>query len=193
MSATGAAGPVAAIDGGAVGFEDLYRGEWAGIVALGWSLTGSWAVAEELAQDAFADAHRRWHEVGRLDRPGAWVRRAVINRSASVARRRAVERRGTERLAGRVAADADGESTDRTGDAVVDRVDDPAFWAAVRSLPDQQAACIALHYLEDRSLEEIAGIVGCRAGTVKAHLHRGRRALAERLAHLAPMASEEGR
>lgn len=193
MNATEATDAVAQIAGGAGGFDELYRREWAGLVGLGWSLTGSWAVAEELAQDAFADAYRRWDEVGSMDRPGAWVRRAVINRSASSARHRSVEQRGAERLAGRAAVEADGASTDRTGDAGADRVDDPAFWAAVRSLPDQQAACIALHYLEERTLDEIAEIVGCRPGTVKAHLHRGRKALAERLAHLAPTAPEEER
>ena len=55
--------------GDAAAFDALYQREWAGLVALGWSLTGSWAVAEELAQDAFADAYRRWDEVGELDRP----------------------------------------------------------------------------------------------------------------------------
>jgi RNA polymerase sigma-70 factor (ECF subfamily) len=172
-------------------FEDLYREEWRGLVALGWSLTGSWAVAEELAQDAFADAFRRWDEVGRLDRPGAWVRRAVVNRAASSARHRDVERRGHLRLAGQAAAEADGASSDRTGDASADRVDDPAFWAAVRSLPDRQAACIALHYLEERPVAEIAEIVGCSAATVKVHLHRGRKALVDRLAHLAPSTEEQ--
>jgi len=184
---------VAQPDRASSAFDDLYRDEWAGLVGLAWSLSGSWAVAEELAQDAFADAYRRWGEVGALERPGAWVRRAVINRAASAARHRDVERRGAERLAGRAAVEGDDPSTDRTGDAGADRVDDPAFWAAVRSLPDRQAACVALHYLEERSVEEIAEIVGCRPATVKVHLHRGRRALAERLAHLAPTAVEEER
>ena len=193
MDAAETAEVVAQHGTGPSAFDDLYRDEWAGLVGLAWSLSGSWAVAEELAQDAFADAYRRWGEVGALERPGAWVRRAVINRAASVARHRDVERRGAERLAGRAAVEGDDPSTDRTGDAGADRVDDPAFWAAVRSLPDRQAACVALHYLEERSVEEIAEIVGCRPATVKVHLHRGRRALAERLAHLAPTAVEEER
>ena len=87
-------------DGGAEGFDACYRREWSGLVALGWSLTGSWAAAEELAQDAFADAYRRWDHVGGLDRPGAWLRRAVVNRSASHHRHRSVEDRGRRRGAG---------------------------------------------------------------------------------------------
>ncbi len=162
-------------------FDDLYRREWSGIVALGWSLTGSWVSAEELAQDAFADAYRRWDEVGHLDKPGAWVRRAVINRSASYHRSRAAEQRGLERWSGRSDADRDGPDVDRTGDRATDQVGDPAFWAAVRSLPVRQVECVALHYLEDRSVADIAQVLGCRPATVKVHLHRGRLALAEHL------------
>lgn len=165
-------------------FEDLYEREWSGLVALGWSLTGSWGTAEELVQDAFADAYRRWPEIGRLDRPGAWVRRAVLNRAASVHRRRAVEQRGLARFDARAGADGDGASSDRTGDRAADRVGDPAFWAAVRSLPERQAQCVALHYLEDRSVAAIAEVLDCRPATVKVHLHRGRLALARRLAAL---------
>ena len=162
-------------------FDELYRGEWSGIVALGWSLTGSWASAEELAQDAFADAYRRWDEVGGMERPGAWVRRAVINRSASYHRNKAAERRGLERWSGHAAPALDGPDADRTGDRVVDQVGDPAFWDAVRSLPARQLECVVLHYLEDRSVADIAEVLDCRPATVKVHLHRGRLALAEKL------------
>lgn len=167
-------------------FDALYRDEWSGLVALGWSLTGSWARAEELTQDAFADAYRRWAEVSGLDRPGAWVRRALINRSASDHRRRGVETRGLARWSSRTAPDDDTAGADRTGDAAVDRIGDPAFWAAVRSLPTRQAECVALHYLEDRSIADIALVLGCKESTVKVHLHRGRSALAARLAATAP-------
>jgi len=163
-------------------FDALYRDEWSGLVALGWSLTGSWARAEELTQDAFADAYRRWDEVGGLDRPGAWVRRALINRTASDHRRRGVESRGLARWSSRSASEDDGASADRTGEQATDRVGDPEFWAAVRSLPARQAECVALHYLEDRSVADIALVLGCKEATVKVHLHRGRTALAARLA-----------
>ena len=171
-------------------FDELYRREWSGLVALGWSLTGSWAAAEELAQDAFADAFRRWDEVAGLDRPGAWVRRAVVNRAASHHRSRAVQARGLARLGSRRVVESDTAATDRTGDRAADQVGDPAFWAAVRTLPERQAACVALHYLEDRSVADIAEVLALSPATVKVHLHRGRLALAKRLAGLAPERTE---
>ena len=162
-------------------FDDLYRAEWSAIVALGWTLTGSWVQAEELAQDAFTDTYRRWADVARFDRPGAWVRRAVINRAASYHRHRAVENRGLERWSSMERDGATHAGTDLTGDAATDRTTDPVFWAAMRSLPERQLACLALHYLEDLSVAAIANIVGCRESTVKVHLHRGRRTLADQL------------
>lgn len=166
------------------GFDDLYRDEWSALVALGWSLTGSWPVAEDLVQDAFADAYRRWDHVVALDKPGAWVRRAVINRAVSTHRKRGTERTGLSRMGSLHVVSADRASTDRTGEAAVDRVADPAFWAAVRALPEQQRACVALHYLDDLPVAEIAAVLRCRPATVKVHLHRGRKALAASLAAL---------
>ncbi len=158
----------------ALDFEAFYRREWPRLTALGWSLTGSWATAEELAQDAFADAYRRWRMVSGLERPGTWVRRAVINRSVSHHRRRRVESRGVLRL---------GAGLERTSDGAEAAADggDVAFWDAVRALPARQAQCVALHYLEDRSVADIAAIVGCSEATVRVHLHRGRQRLATTL------------
>jgi RNA polymerase sigma-70 factor (ECF subfamily) len=55
------------------------------------------------------------------------------------------------------------------------------FWAAVRSLSPAQAQVVALHYVEDRSIDDIATVLGIAPGTVKTHLSRARHALAEKL------------
>ncbi len=48
---------------------------------------------------------------------------------------------------------------------------------AVRALPSHQRAAVALHYLEDRPVAEVADILGCSVGTAKVHLYRGRKRL----------------
>ena len=58
---------------------------------------------------------------------------------------------------------------------------EPEFWAAVRSLPRRQAQVVALFYLEDRAIADVAAILDMSPGTVKRHLHDGRRKLARRL------------
>ena len=61
------------------------------------------------------------------------------------------------------------------------QAEDADFWKAVRNLPKRQAQVIALHYLEDRPIAEIAQVLGCSQNTVKVHLHKGRDRLARRL------------
>jgi RNA polymerase sigma-70 factor (ECF subfamily) len=56
-----------------------------------------------------------------------------------------------------------------------------AFWAEVRRLPRRQAQAVALHYIYDLGVAEIASTLGCAEGTVKVHLSRGRAALGSRL------------
>ncbi len=161
-------------------FDDLYRADWHAIVALGWSLTGSRSAAEELAQDAFLDAYRRWDHVGGLDKPGAWVRRAVANRAVSHRRHLRVVQVGNEKLA----------SAARSVSGTGDDGHDPEFWSAVRALPERQAQCVALHYLEDRAVDDIADLLEMRPSTVRVHLSRGRRALARTLG-LTPTSEED--
>jgi RNA polymerase sigma factor (sigma-70 family) len=52
----------------------------------------------------------------------------------------------------------------------------------LRELPKPQAQCLALCYLEDRSVSDVAQTLGIAESTVRVHLHQGRRELARRLA-----------
>lgn len=162
--------PVTMVSTERVTLDELYRRDFAAVVGLAFVLSGSRSAAEELAQEAFLAAHRRWSSVGAYDDPGAWVRRVVANRSVSVIRRRAVEVRALARLSGQRRPQPDALPEDSE-----------CFWRAVRSLPARQAQVVALHYLEDRSVEDIAGVLGCAPSTVKVHLYRARAALASTL------------
>jgi len=57
---------------------------------------------------------------------------------------------------------------------------DRARQAMLRLSPKHQSV-LALHYLEDLSVDEVAVVLGCRVGTVKSRLSRARDALRERL------------
>ncbi len=159
---------VVVLDGGASTFEDLYRREHRPLVRLAWTLTGRRDLAEELVQDAMLAVHRDWDRVRRYESPGGFTRRVLLNAATSAARRRAAEGRALARVP------TDGVHRDELPP-------DDAFWSALRSLPERQAQAVALHYLEDLPVSEIAGILDIAEGTVKVHLHRGRMALAELL------------
>lgn len=151
-------------------FEAFYHREYRGCVALAYALTGSGTEAEDLAQEAFLAAHRRWDEIGRYERPVGWLRRVVANKSASVIRRRVAEHKALTRLAGRRASSLAPLSGP-----------DAEFWAAVRTLPRRQAQIVALHYLFDLAVRDVAATLQISDGAVKAHLHRARVALARTL------------
>jgi RNA polymerase sigma-70 factor, ECF subfamily len=153
-------------------FERFYSREYRSVVGLAYALSGSRSASEDLAQEAFIAAHRNWGKIGAYDKPAAWVRRVVSNLAVSRFRRRATEVKALARLAG-------------LGSNSVVLPELPAeaesFWACVRKLPKRQAQAIALHYLEDLPVSDIAEILDCTPSTVKVHLHKGRRTLASRL------------
>ena len=149
-------------------FEGFYRRELPGLVALAAALAGP-AAADDVAQEAMLAAYRRWDTVSRLDLPAAWVRRVCANTAVSLLRRRGAEARAVLRL---------GARPQRT----LELAPDPgAFWAEVRRLPRRQAQAVALAYVYDLGVAEIAVTLGVAEGTVKTHLSRGRAALAVRL------------
>jgi RNA polymerase sigma-70 factor (ECF subfamily) len=162
------------------GFEAFFEAQYRPVVGLAFVLVGRRSVAEDLAQDAFLAAYRRWDRIGGYDDPGAWVRHVVANMATSFWRRQGRELRALTRLGGRRRDDRDDSSTG-----------DDSFWSAVRDLPRRQAQCVALRYLEDRSTSEIAAVLGISEATVRVHLHSGRQALAERLGE--ELDEEEGR
>jgi RNA polymerase sigma factor (sigma-70 family) len=149
-------------------FLAFYQREYRGLVALAASLIGR-SMAEDIAQEALMVALRRWDDVATLDSPLGWVRKVVANRSVSLVRRRLAELRALTRI---------GSLADRRADAPESDAD---FWALVRSLPRRQAQVIALHYVSDMSVMEIAATLGCKEGSVKASLFKARQRLLKNL------------
>ncbi len=114
-------------------------------------------------------AYRRWREVGQMTDPAMWVRRVCANIATSQLRRRTAEARALLRLRGRRHEHAMPEPTDEE------------FWSAVRTLPRRQAQVVALHYLYDLSVTDVALTLEMSQGTTKTHLSRARASLAETL------------
>lgn len=149
-------------------FDAFFRIEYPRLVAIGRGLTGSHETACDLAQETLLRCHRSWSKVSRLDRPGAWARRVLINLA------RDVERSARRRSSVTTTRSAEGAGS--CGDPVVD-----GWWSAVRELPDRQRAAVVLHYLEDLSVVDVARVLGIAEGTVKASLAKGRATLARTL------------
>jgi RNA polymerase sigma factor (sigma-70 family) len=146
-------------------FTWLFRREYTGVVWSANLVLHDYARAEEVAQDAFVRLLENWRKVSRYDRPGAWVRQVAVRLATRIAKRQSQLVNLDE------AWPVDSESPPFDLDLI----------AAMRHLPPQQRAAIALHYVEDLPVKEIAGALGCSASTASVHLHRARRRLAELL------------
>jgi RNA polymerase sigma-70 factor (ECF subfamily) len=170
QGATAAAGePSVAAGSGSLSFDDFHSREFPRVLGLAFVLTGNHRVAEDTAHDAFTAASRHWRSILAYDSPGAWVRRVICHRVGSVLRRRALEAKALVHRAGRPQTSIDLDEGDE------------AFWQAVRRRPPRQAQAVALHYLEDYSVREIAEVLDCSERTVKTHLSRARDAVARQL------------
>ena len=147
------------------GFDAFFRTEHPRVLAAALALTGVREVAVDIAQESLTRALRDWERVSALDHPAAWVRRVAVNLVNDWHRSNA---RFT-RYAPRLVTTAEVESPDP---------ESARFWSAVRALPDLQRSAVALYYLEDRSVAEVADALDVPAGTVKSSLSRARASLA---------------
>lgn len=136
-------------DRGSESFGRFYSQQYDGAVRLAWLLTGSRAAAEDVVQDAMTAVFRAFE---RIECPGAYLHRAVINRAKS---RHREERRRAERL------------TLLESERRLANPEDAGLFDAIRRLPYRQRVVIVGRYWGDWSEAEIAAALGCRRGTVK--------------------------
>ena len=150
-------------------FTTFYRDHHRPVVRLAYVLSGRWSLAEEVTQEAFVRAMDRWGS-GELRDPAAWVRTVAVNLARSRLRRVGAEVRALARL--------DRPTTSPPPSLPPDTLE---FFAAVRRLPRRQGEAVALFYLEDLAVTDVAEVMGIAEGTVKALLHQARTRLADDL------------
>jgi RNA polymerase sigma-70 factor (ECF subfamily) len=86
----------------------VFREEWGRIVAALIHRTGDWDLAEECAQDAFAQALARWPTDGVPPRPGAWLMTVARNQAIDRLRRSSVHATKLRQIAALAPAGATG-------------------------------------------------------------------------------------
>lgn len=137
---------------------------------IAFTIVGSSAVADDVTQEAFSAIYARWDRI-QATRVGAYCRTVLVNTALTTVRKRKREHLAEEpELVARPAAS---------------RVVDPAhahdlrldLVAALRDLQPGFRAVVALRYLEDLPVAEVAEVLGISEGTVKSQSARA-------LAHL---------
>lgn len=139
----------------APGFAEFYEAEVDHQVRRAFLMVGTNEHANDIVHDAMVEVYRRWDGI---DRPAAYLNRAVLNGCRDAGRRSATQRR----LLGRLAPSS--QPTDETPDVLDD---------ALRTLPFIQRGAVVLRFYGGMSTNEIADALGCAPGTVGPALDRG--------------------
>jgi RNA polymerase sigma-70 factor (sigma-E family) len=147
---------------------DLYRAHYVGLVRLSAMLVGDVGTGEEVVQDAFVAMHGCWNRLRDPEKALAYLRQAVVNRSRSKLRHRAVVAKYPQEPPPDVA------SAESYAVAAAERAE---VLAALRGLPRRQRETLVLRYYADLSEAQIADALGISQGAVKSHAFRGLAAL----------------
>jgi RNA polymerase sigma-70 factor, ECF subfamily len=150
--------------------EDFYREQYGQLVATVGTYCGDFHVAEEAAQEALTRASERWADVSRMEAPGPWVQRVAINLVSSHYRKRRTERLLRDRLARPHEWSSDPDPTIHL-----------ELMRTLEILPTRQRAAVALRYLLDWSVADVARALDTNENTVKSLAHRGTKRLREHL------------
>jgi RNA polymerase sigma-70 factor (ECF subfamily) len=149
---------------------ELLAGRWhRKLIAHAWRLTGDAEGARDAAQEGWMEIVRG---MGRLQDERAfpsWAYRIVSRRCA-----RQIDAAVRHR---ELAEAASAEPVPQDEGAPGRPLDDERLRAAVRALPRDQRAAVALFHFEEMSVAEVAVALNVPAGTVKTRLMHARRKL----------------
>ncbi|MBS1706193.1 MAG: sigma-70 family RNA polymerase sigma factor [Armatimonadetes bacterium] len=160
-------------------FADLMKGSYKKVYNLAYRLSGNRADAEDLTQEAYFRAYRRF-DTFEGDRPFEnWILRIVTRLFLDLARSRR-RRVSTVSLDAPIRPDsAEDEMHVQTADdrpnpeeAILNGAVGEDLADALRSLKAEQRALVILADVEQLPYQEIANLAGIPVGTVRSRLHR---------------------
>lgn len=129
---------------------------------------GDSELSDDLAQDTFIKAYTNIASFKNLSNFSTWLYRIAYNVFYDYIR----SRKETDDLD---TYQVDGSTLQQDVGQHID------IYRALATLKEMERTCITLFYMEDQSIEKIAGITGCPAGTVKSHLSRAKDKMASYL------------
>jgi RNA polymerase sigma-70 factor (ECF subfamily) len=147
-------------------FDDFYHATAHRLLRYAYAMTGDLGNAQDLTQEAYIRAWQYRRRLSQYEHPEAWLRLVITRLATDRSRRRKVRQRA--------------EAETRPPEPVPPPSEDGMMLAAaLRQIPAGQRRAMALHYLLDMSVNDIAWETGASVGTIKSLLSRGRTSLAE--------------
>jgi RNA polymerase sigma-70 factor (sigma-E family) len=140
------------------------------LLRVSYLVVGDLDEAEDLVQECLLRVSRRWPRVHRMEHPGAYARRILVNLALDGKKRRTRER---EELASdeRVLSVELAAKPAAGGVTAVEAQSE--LIAALAALAPRQRVVLVLRYFEDLSEAQVAAVLDCSLGTVKSTASRG--------------------
>ena len=144
---------------------------------LAYSMVGNMDDAKELSQNGFVKAYQHLRSFRGTSKFSTWLYRIIVNECKDFLKAKS-RRPMTVSLTPTDGEEERGEPFELEDpsrdprDAAADREMAGRLSSAMKALPMQQGMAFRLHHVEGHSLEDVAQIMGCRVGTVKAHVFR---------------------
>lgn len=160
--------------GGEGDFDQWVRDRWPNLVRLSRVIAGDRTTAEDVLQDALMDVYPRWSQLTQQGDPTGYVVRVMASKLAN-RRRTAWARRVTAVPHDSALLDGHVSGVDAP---LIARVD---VARALMTLKPRQRAIVALHYLLDWPVTEIAAALEMPTGSVTSDLTRARALLRKQL------------
>lgn len=143
-------------------FEEYVSARGQELVRLGFTVSGDYQRAEDLAQIALMQAFRSWRKVRKADDPHSYVRRILVNAYLSMARRRSFSEAPT--------AEIDPPHT--VADHATDIANSDDLWQALATLTARERVVLVLRYYQDLDDQTIADLLGIKPSSVRATASR---------------------
>ena len=147
-------------------FRDFVQRHGAALRNVAFGLCADWHAADDVLQITLIKLYVSWPKVRRADNPWAFAKTVLVRSYIDEARKM---RRRPELLTA-----LPPERTAQDQDTLDER---QAVRGLLARLPRRQRAALYLRFVEDLSVESVAALMGCSAGTVKSQTFEGLSAL----------------
>jgi RNA polymerase sigma-70 factor (sigma-E family) len=148
-----------------VTYEEFADSRLAALLRYALMLTGDPHTAQDLVQETMVRVQLNWRRVARADSPENYVRRMLTNQYVDW-------RRGSWLRRVRLRPEPD-PTVAAPRDHAQYSADRDQVWSWLERLPPRQRAALVLRFYEDLPDAEIAEVLGCAVGTVRASISRG--------------------
>ena len=149
-------------------FEAFFASHYERLLKTMYILTRNPETAKDLAQEAMVRVFEHWEKMSSVEDPVAYLFRVAVNLNRRMLRRRILGSRYAKRLAGMPSVESDPHSATE-------------IILAIGHLSRVQREALALVEWIGYSTEEAGRILGVKASSVRARIHRARAALREEL------------